>query len=291
MDKLTQSDTEADLDQYLKNYSAEQATPGSTFLRNLDAGKRDDLAHRASTRKVELREKAEVTATKELKKQESTFVGNVVRSFASTDPKDRMSDVDIAAGLDRFSTIMPRETVDAITKLQTEPYREGGTTNWDTYHRLKIGILSQDVPMTSNQILRNVPDKLSAKHAEELIKLNDTSSAEAAVEKTSFFKEGKEHIKVLLGGTPIPGMEWMMKPSDQKRYSDALFTFSQYARKVYASGDGVALAKLPSYARDMAMGLRGANAGTEGGGAQQPGDVPSSPTKPPKTGATPAYNR
>lgn len=288
--KLTQSDTEADLDQYLKNYRAEQATPGSTFLRNIDAGKRDDLAHRASTRKIELREKAEVEATKELKKQENAFVGQVVRSFASADPKDRLSDEVIKAGLDRFSTIMPRETVDAITKLQTEPYREGGTTNWDTYHRLKIDILSQERPLTNSQILRNVPDKLSAKHAEELIKLNETSSAENAVEKTSYFKEGLKHLNILLGGTPIPGMEWMMKPGDQRRLSDGIFQFSQYARKVYASGDGVALAKLPEYGRSLAMSLKGADAAGEGGAAQ-PGDVPTSPKKQERTGAQPAFNR
>lgn len=288
--KLTQSDTEADLDQYLKNYKAESAAPGSTFLRNIDAGKRDDLAHRAATRKIELREKAEVEATKELKKQENTFVSAVVQSFADPDPTKRMSDDKIEAGLNRFATIMPRETVDAIMKLKTEAFREGGTTNWGVYHSLKIDILKQETPVTVGQIMRNVPDRLSAKNAEELIKLNDTSSAENAVEKTSYFKEGLKHITVLLGGTPIPGMEWMMKPGDQKRLSDGIFLFSQYARKVYASGDGVALAKLPEYARTLATNLKGAEAAS-GGGAQQPGDVPQSPSKPPKTGAKPAFDQ
>lgn len=294
--KLVGSESEADLRQYTKLYRAESASPGSTFLRNIDAGKRDDMNTKASTRVVELREKAEVVATRELKRQESAFVGRVVRYFsmspddqAKMKPEERLSNDQIEAGLNQFSTIMPRETVDAITKLQTQKYREGGITNWNTYHDLKIRILSQDAPLTEHNILRNVPVSLSAKHAEELLKLNEATSAESAVEKTRFFKEGKEHIRTLIGGTMLPGMEWLMKTVDRQRYSDALFNFSKHARKVYAEGDQAQIAALPEYARKLATTMK--MAGNEGTGAKQLGDTPQTQQKQDRPSPKPAFSR
>lgn len=268
--RLVESESGADLQQYIDMYQREKSVPGSTFLRNIDPVKRDDMNRKAYTRQFELREKREVESKKALKENSDVFTNRVLRSLHSQDPKDRLSDAQIDQGLSMYESVMPRETTEALLRLRNQPYLEGGTTNFDIYHRIKIDVLAQDRPVSDHEIVRYAGQGLSSKHVEELIRLNKDSSTEAGVEKTAFFKEGKEHLRTLVGGVSLPGMEWMMRPVNRRAYSDALFTFAQHARKVYASGDSKAISELPAFARNLAASMRPKD--EDGGGAAQPGD-------------------
>lgn len=289
--KLVQSESEADLVQYQKTWQQENEQAGSTYLRRVDANKRDDLNRTAHIRQTEMREKQEREAKKKLTEESNAFSSRVIRSFNSQDPKDRMSDAQIQQGLTAYESVMPHETVTSLLKLKDESWRAGGVTDPDTFHRVRIDILAGEKPVTTNQILRNVPDKLSAKDAEALIQLNDKQMAEPGVEKTAFYKAGKEQLKLRILGnaTMLPGMEWMIKPADATKYSDALYQFNQYARKAFQKGEGVE--DLEAYARKLADSLKAPKPGEDNGAAKQPGDNPQPQKKTEKAGAKPAYAR
>lgn len=275
--RLVNSESEADLIQYQKLWQKENESDGSTFLKNVDAGKRDEMNRTSHIRQVEMRDRAETQAKKKLTEESHTFASKMIRSFNSKDPADRLSDSQIEQGLDAYSTVIPPETVRSLLKMRDESYRDGGVTDWDTYHQLKIDILSGDKSISNSRIMST--GKVASKEVEELIKLNERIVAEPGVEKTPFYKEGKEHIRTLVGGIALPGMEWMMKPQDRARYSEALFTFNQHARKVFNEGDQKAIAELPSFARSLAEGLKKAK--PDDSTVMQEGDNPQ-PQKPVK---------
>lgn len=275
--KLVNSESEADLIQYQKLYQKESEEPGSTFLKNVDPDKRDSMNRTSHIRQVEMREKSEALAQKKLKEESEVFASRAIRSFNSKDPKDRITDAQFEQGLTQYESVLGHETVDALIKKKDEAAKNGGITNWDRYHQLKIDILAGDKAVSNDQIIRA---PLASKEAEELIKLNERQVSEPGVEKTPFYKEGKEHIRTLVGGVALPGMEWMMKPVDRQRYSDALLQFNQYARKVFAEGDQQKISELPTYARNLAMQLKKST--TDSGAVFQEGDQPQSQDKPKK---------
>jgi len=277
--KLVNSESEADLVQYQKLYQKEQEDNGSTFLKNIDPGKRDEMNRTSHIRQTEIREKGEALAKKKLTEEANVFSSRMIRSFNSQDPKDRLSDSQIEAGLQAYETVMPHETVRSLLKMRDEESRNGGRTDWDTYHQLKIDILNGEKSVSNQRIMST--GKIASKEVEELIKLNERQVAEPGVEKSPFYKEGKEHIRTLVGGIALPGMEWMMKPQDRARYSEALFTFNQYARKVFNEGDQEKLSKLPSYARELAEQLKKVH--PDDSAVMQEGDTPKSPDKPKKS--------
>lgn len=85
----------------------------------------------------------------------------------------------------------------------------------------------------------------------------------------------------------LPGMEWMIKPQDATKYSDALFQFNQYARKAFQKGEGVE--DLEAYARKLADSLKKPEREGDSGSSVQPGDKPQPQKKPEKTGRKPSY--
>lgn len=290
--KLTQSDSVADLHQYTNLYKAEMQNPGSTYLKRLDADKRDALNLRAHTRILEIREKNEVQEKKMLTQDSNVFVSNVLRSYADQDITKRMKPEEFEQGLSRYSSIMPRETVDALLKLREAPRLEGGVSDPDTYNRIMVDVLSGEKVVTQHDIVRYIgegPGKISAKDAMKILKENDTTQSEHAVEKTRYYKEGNTHLKVLVGGVLVPGFEWAMKPQEAKKYSDALFIYNKHARQVYQTGNAADLAALPQFARDLGMKMRGGSSetGTTGGGSGS-GSTATTP-KPGRSGSKPGY--
>lgn len=276
--RLVNSESEADLIQYQKLWQKESEDNGSTFLKNVDPDKRDAMNRTSHIRQTEMRTKAEEDAKKKLKEEANVFSSRMIRSFNSKDVADRLSDSQIEAGLAAYETVMPHDTVSSLLKMRDEASKNGGITDWDTYHRMKIDILSGDKSISNDRIIGT--GKLASKEVEELIKLNERIVSEPGVEKTPFYKEGKEHIRTLVGGISLPGMEWMMKPQDRARYSEALYLFNQHARKVFNEGDQKAIAELPSFARTLAEGLK--KAVPDDSTVMQPGDTPQSPDKPKK---------
>jgi hypothetical protein len=291
--KLTQSDSVADLTQYTKLYRAEMQAPGSTYLKRLDPDKRDALNNRAHTRILEIREKQEVQEKKILTQDSNVFVSNVLRSYADPDIAKRMKPEEFETGLSRYSPIMPRETVDALLKLREAPRLEGGVSDPDAYNRIMVDVLSGEKVVTQHDIVRYIgegPGKISAKDAMRILKENDTTQAEHAVEKTRYYKEGNTHLKVLVGGVLVPGFEWAMRPAEAKKYSDALFLYNKHARQVYQTGNAADLAALPEFARALGMKMRGGKqegSGTTGDGGGS-GSTPTTP-KPGRTGSKPGY--
>lgn len=290
--RLVNSESEADLIQYQKLYDREQAKPGSTFLKNVDPEKRDEMNYTSHKRLLEIRTRNEELSRKQLKQDGETWAGQAIRSFNSSDPKDRISDENFNLGLDKYQGVLGHEAVASLIAKKDEAAKNGGRTDWNVYHDLKISILEGEKAISNSEIISK--RGLASKEVEELIKLNERIVSEPGVEKTAFYKEGKEHLRTKIGGTIVKGMEWMMKESERKRYSDALYTFNQHARDVFAKGDQKGIADLPRFARDLADSLKRqpGDSGDEGGEpVMQPGDkTPSAaPSSKDRSGRKPAF--
>lgn len=297
--RLTSGDSEADLAQYLKLYAQEEKDPGSTFLRLVDADKRLSLRTAAYDRQTTLREKREKDMEKARKTEGNAFMNQVIRSFSTGDPADRMSTERIMRGLEEYEDVISREATVAIMKLVEQPRLEGGITNPEVLHRLRIGILAEDGSVRRpSDIVRHIGENLSAKDAEALLtQFNAQQSTEPGVEKNSFYKEGIKHLNALLlrGAPGLPGLQVLMRPQDAQRYSDGLLAFNKYARKLFQDPNAD-LSVLPAYARNLANSLL--HGGAEGGGQQTQPTAPSAGTLPSatsskkkRTGAKPSYAR
>lgn len=297
--RLTAGESEADLAQYLKLYNQEAKDPGSTFLRFMDPDKRQSLRTAAYDRQTTLREKREKDMEKARKTEGNVFMNQVIRSFATGDPADRMSADRIQRGLEEYEDVLTREATTALLKLVEEPRLEGGITNPEVLHRLRIGILAEDGSVRRpSDIVRHIGTGLSAKDAEALLtQFNAQQSTDPGVEKNSFYKEGIKHLNALLlrGAPGLPGLQVLMRPQDAQRYSDALLAFNRHARKLFQDPSGD-LSVLPVYARNLANSLL--HGGAEGGGkptqptAPDAGTLPSATSeKKNRTGAKPSFAR
>jgi len=164
---------------------------------------------------------------------------------------------------DGLEGLLPVETYRSVLALTEKPYLDGGVTNWDHYHDLRIRVLAGDQGLSKQSIIRSVPDKLAAKEAEGLLAIYETRMKEDDISKDTFYKQGQNQIQIILaGGTGLSEFLGMpiLKPGDRVKYSDTLLAYDRYARQLQQQGKSLDV--LPAYAAKIAKAALG---GTIGG--------------------------
>jgi hypothetical protein len=238
--------------------------------------------------------KAEQAAVTAAKKAAGLFKQDALANFDPLSPKyQKMDNAAFEAGLDAHAEHMTLDEGRALRALREKPHREGGISNPDLYHALRLRLLTQDPTVSRASIVRfaRPGGGLSAKDAGDLIKLVEETEQAKDVSQRPMYREGVKHITILMTGVTadiasgmgIPILTLPMKEAQARKYSDVLIEFRRRAIKMEQAGES--LADLPTIGKKMAEAALAA--GTEskpqpgtgaGTGPSQPGAAP----KPPK---------